>query len=115
MHAPARRLASRLHEFRVQGLVGLFEIFGFIAWFRCCKSRVRYVAAAGATCLLPMRVDMAVIGELNTILSVAAGSSLELVPLRISVLPLDVAGKGGTCPRCRLAVPHLACSLHPNP
>ncbi|CAE7880017.1 unnamed protein product [Symbiodinium microadriaticum] len=47
-------------------------------WWCMLRLGGLYVAAAGATCLLPMRVDMAVIGELNTILSVAAGISYVL-------------------------------------
>jgi len=42
-------------------------------WWCMLRLGGLYVAAAGAMCLLPMRVDMAVIGQLNTILSVVAG------------------------------------------
>ena len=40
---------------------------------------LRYVAAAGAMCLLPIAVDMEVVSQLNPMLSVAAGSSAGLL------------------------------------
>ena len=68
------------------------------------QSSVRYVAAAGAMCFLPIRVDMAIIGQLHTILSVAAGDSFGLIStgalccdcaLRLDVHGMSIASSAG--------------------